>query len=146
VLLVLLPAMGIMGAALAWAGACGVQLASILRGLRYKHGIPPSSLLKITGSDVGALLSARARPIHWGATQSSDRWGRGKWRAMSIKAVILCGGAGTRIRDVADDIPKPIISIGDRPVPWHIMKTCAHYGIEDFVLCLGRSPLACNRS
>lgn len=56
---------------------------------------------------------------------------------MTIKSVILCGGQGTRIRDVADNIPKPMISIGERPVLWHIMKIYAHYGIDDFVLCLG---------
>ena len=37
-----------------------------------------------------------------------------------MKAVILCGGQGTRIRDVADDIPKPMIRIGDRPILWQI--------------------------
>jgi glucose-1-phosphate cytidylyltransferase len=56
---------------------------------------------------------------------------------VTIKTVILCGGLGTRIRDVADDIPKPLIRIGERPVLWHIMKTYAYYGLKDFVLCLG---------
>ncbi len=56
---------------------------------------------------------------------------------MKIKTVILCGGLGTRIRDVADDIPKPMIRIGEMPVLWHIMKTYAHSGFKDFVLCLG---------
>lgn len=54
-----------------------------------------------------------------------------------MKAVILCGGQGTRIRDVADDIPKPMIRIGDRPILWHIMKLYAAASISDFVLCLG---------
>lgn len=54
-----------------------------------------------------------------------------------MKAVILCGGQGTRIRDVADDIPKPMIRIGDRPILWHIMRTYGAAGIADFVLCLG---------
>ena len=54
-----------------------------------------------------------------------------------MKAVILCGGQGTRIRDVADDIPKPMIRIGERPILWHIMRIYAAAGIEDFVLCLG---------
>lgn len=54
-----------------------------------------------------------------------------------MKAVILCGGQGTRIRDVSEVVPKPMLSIGDRPILWHIMKTYAHYGIKDFVLCLG---------
>lgn len=54
-----------------------------------------------------------------------------------MKAVILCGGQGTRIRDVADDIPKPMIRIGDRPILWHIMRLYGAAGIENFVLCLG---------
>jgi glucose-1-phosphate cytidylyltransferase len=54
-----------------------------------------------------------------------------------MKAVILCGGQGTRIREVADDIPKPMIRIGERPVLWHLMKLYARYGVNDFVLCLG---------
>ena len=54
-----------------------------------------------------------------------------------MKAVILCGGQGTRIRDVADDIPKPMIRIGDRPILWHIMQLYAASQIDQFVLCLG---------
>lgn len=54
-----------------------------------------------------------------------------------IKAVILCGGQGTRIRDVSEAVPKPMLPIGGRPILWHIMKIYARYGIRDFVLCLG---------
>lgn len=54
-----------------------------------------------------------------------------------MKVVILCGGYGTRIRDVADNIPKPMIPIGRFPILWHIMKYYASYGHRDFVLCLG---------
>jgi glucose-1-phosphate cytidylyltransferase len=54
-----------------------------------------------------------------------------------MQVVILCGGQGTRIRDVADDIPKPMIPIGGRPILWHIMKSYAQHGFTDFVLCLG---------
>ncbi|MEL4894913.1 glucose-1-phosphate cytidylyltransferase [Crocosphaera sp. Alani8] len=54
-----------------------------------------------------------------------------------MKTVILCGGFGTRIRDVADNIPKPMIPIGDKPIIWHIMKYYASWGHKDFVLCLG---------
>jgi glucose-1-phosphate cytidylyltransferase len=54
-----------------------------------------------------------------------------------MKTVILCGGRGTRIRDVAADLPKPMISIGNRPILWHIMKGYARWGYSDFVLCLG---------
>lgn len=54
-----------------------------------------------------------------------------------IQTLILCGGQGTRIRGVADNIPKPMIEIGGRPIVWHIMKTYAAYGFTDFVLLLG---------
>lgn len=54
-----------------------------------------------------------------------------------MKVVILCGGYGSRIRDVADNIPKPMIPIGPQPILWHIMKHYASYGHRDFVLCLG---------
>ncbi|MDA9550076.1 glucose-1-phosphate cytidylyltransferase [bacterium] len=54
-----------------------------------------------------------------------------------MKTVILCGGYGTRIRDVSEDIPKPMIPIGPYPIVWHIMKYYASYGFNDFVLCLG---------
>lgn len=54
-----------------------------------------------------------------------------------MKTVILCGGFGTRIRDVAENVPKPMIPIGPYPVLWHIMKHYARYGHKEFVLCLG---------
>ena len=54
-----------------------------------------------------------------------------------MKTVILCGGYGTRIRDVTDNIPKPMIPIGRFPILWHIMKYYATFGHRDFVLCLG---------
>lgn len=55
----------------------------------------------------------------------------------NIKTVILCGGYGTRIRGVDDNLPKTMIPIGEYPILWHIMKLYAHYGFKDFVLCLG---------
>ena len=54
-----------------------------------------------------------------------------------MKVVILCGGMGTRIRDVADDIPKPMIRVGNYPILWHIMKYYATFGHNEFILCLG---------
>ncbi|MFH1691077.1 MAG: glucose-1-phosphate cytidylyltransferase [Candidatus Omnitrophota bacterium] len=54
-----------------------------------------------------------------------------------MKVIILCGGQGTRIRDVSEILPKPMLPIGDRPILWHIMKIYAQYGFKDFVLCLG---------
>lgn len=56
---------------------------------------------------------------------------------MNLKTVILCGGRGTRIRDVADNIPKPMLPIGNLPILWHIMKYYSHWGHHRFVLCLG---------
>jgi glucose-1-phosphate cytidylyltransferase len=54
-----------------------------------------------------------------------------------MKTVILCGGRGTRIRDVAADLPKPMITVGNLPILWHIMKGYAKWGYSDFILCLG---------
>jgi glucose-1-phosphate cytidylyltransferase len=54
-----------------------------------------------------------------------------------VKVVILCGGQGTRIRGVNDDLPKPMIPIGRYPILWHIMRGYAAAGFKDFVLCLG---------
>jgi glucose-1-phosphate cytidylyltransferase len=54
-----------------------------------------------------------------------------------MKVVILCGGRGTRLREETEFRPKPMLPIGNRPILWHIMKTYAHYGHRDFILCLG---------
>lgn len=54
-----------------------------------------------------------------------------------MKAVILAGGLGTRISEESHLKPKPMIEIGDRPILWHIMKMYSHYGINDFIICLG---------
>lgn len=54
-----------------------------------------------------------------------------------LKIVILCGGQGSRIKDVSEILPKPMLPIGSRPILWHIMKIYAHYGYKDFILCLG---------
>ncbi len=54
-----------------------------------------------------------------------------------MKAVILCGGQGTRIRDANELLPKPMLPIGTKPIVWHIMKGYAVHGVKDFVLCLG---------
>jgi glucose-1-phosphate cytidylyltransferase len=59
-----------------------------------------------------------------------------------VKAVILCGGQGTRIRGVADDLPKPMIPIGDKPILWHIMRLYSSHHINDFILCLGHKGSA----
>lgn len=53
-----------------------------------------------------------------------------------MKVVLFCGGLGMRIRD-AENVPKPMVHIGYRPLLWHVMKYYAHYGHKDFILCLG---------
>lgn len=54
-----------------------------------------------------------------------------------MKAVILAGGFGTRLSEATHLIPKPMVEIGGKPILWHIMKTYSHYGINEFVICLG---------
>ncbi len=54
-----------------------------------------------------------------------------------MKVVILAGGMGTRLSEETILKPKPMVEIGGKPVLWHIMKIYAHYGYNDFVICLG---------
>lgn len=54
-----------------------------------------------------------------------------------MKVIILCGGMGTRLRELTDLRPKPMVEVGGRPILWHIMKLYAHHGMRDFILCLG---------
>ena len=54
-----------------------------------------------------------------------------------MKVVLFCGGFGTRLREFSETIPKPLAPVGDRPILWHLMRYYAHYGHEQFVLCLG---------
>jgi len=54
-----------------------------------------------------------------------------------MKLIILAGGFGTRIGERTSVIPKPMIQIGGKPVLWHIMKIYSHYGINEFIICLG---------
>ena len=54
-----------------------------------------------------------------------------------MRAVILAGGFGTRLREETEFKPKPMVEIGGRPILWHIMKIYAHQGVRDFIICLG---------
>ena len=54
-----------------------------------------------------------------------------------MKAVILAGGAGTRLAEETSVRPKPMVEIGDKPILWHIMKLYAAHGIDEFIVCLG---------
>jgi glucose-1-phosphate cytidylyltransferase len=53
-----------------------------------------------------------------------------------MKIVLFCGGLGLRIRD-AENIPKPMVLIGYRPIIWHLMMYYSSFGYKDFILCLG---------
>lgn len=54
-----------------------------------------------------------------------------------MKVVLFCGGQGMRLRGYSDEVPKPMVPVGDRPVLWHVMKYYAQYGHTDFILALG---------
>ena len=54
-----------------------------------------------------------------------------------MKAVILAGGLGTRLREETLIKPKPMVEIGDRPILWHILKIYSHFGINEFIICCG---------
>jgi len=54
-----------------------------------------------------------------------------------MKVVLFCGGLGMRIREASENVPKPMVHVGDRPILWHIMKYYAHFGHKDFIICLG---------
>jgi len=54
-----------------------------------------------------------------------------------MKVVILAGGFGTRLSEETTNLPKPMVSIGDKPILWHIMKIYSLYGFNEFVVLGG---------
>ncbi len=56
---------------------------------------------------------------------------------MSIKAVILAGGLGTRLSEETHLKPKPMVEVGGKPILWHILKIYSHFGINEFIICCG---------
>jgi glucose-1-phosphate cytidylyltransferase len=54
-----------------------------------------------------------------------------------VKIVLFCGGLGTRIRDYSENVPKPMVPVGNQPILWHVMQYYSQYGHHDFILCLG---------
>jgi glucose-1-phosphate cytidylyltransferase len=54
-----------------------------------------------------------------------------------VQVVILAGGYGTRLAEETDRIPKPMVTIGSKPILWHIMKSYEKYGLSDFIICAG---------
>jgi glucose-1-phosphate cytidylyltransferase len=57
--------------------------------------------------------------------------------ALYLKVVILAGGMGTRISEESHLRPKPMITVGERPILWHIMKIYSHFGFNEFIICCG---------
>lgn len=54
-----------------------------------------------------------------------------------MKVIILAGGWGTRLGRQAEEIPKPMVPVGNRPLLWHIMKIYSHCGFNDFIISCG---------
>ena len=54
-----------------------------------------------------------------------------------MQVVVLCGGKGTRLSEYTEQIPKPLMDVGGKPILLHIMEMYSHYGYKDFILCLG---------
>jgi glucose-1-phosphate cytidylyltransferase len=54
-----------------------------------------------------------------------------------MKVVLFCGGGGLRMPQGNDEVPKPMVQLGNRPILWHLMKYYAYWGHKDFILCLG---------
>ncbi|MBI2651618.1 NTP transferase domain-containing protein [Candidatus Woesearchaeota archaeon] len=54
-----------------------------------------------------------------------------------MQVVILCGGKGTRLSGYTEEIPKPLVQVGDKPILHHLMEMYAHFGYTNFILCLG---------
>lgn len=55
----------------------------------------------------------------------------------SIPVVIFCGGQGSRMKEETEFRPKPMVSLGGKPILWHIMKTYSHFGFNNFIIALG---------
>jgi glucose-1-phosphate cytidylyltransferase len=62
---------------------------------------------------------------------------RGPKDPKAMKVVLFCGGFGVRMGDETQRTPKPMITVGNRPILWHIMRYYASWGHKDFILCLG---------
>ena len=54
-----------------------------------------------------------------------------------MQVVVLCGGKGTRLNEYTEDIPKPMIEVGKKPILWHIVQAYRSFNHNDFIFCLG---------
>ena len=92
--------------------------------------------LKERNHEAVAVHTGMGRAFRRPHSNSGDRL-EAKAEVIGMKVVLFCGGAGMRLRGYADDVPKPMVQIGNRPILWHLMKYYAHFGHKDFILCLG---------
>jgi glucose-1-phosphate cytidylyltransferase len=81
-----------------------------------------------------ASSSAKSRLLERPALEGTAT---SKPRVKTAQIVILCGGAGARLKEETEFRPKPLVEVGGRPILWHIMKIYSHFGFTDFILCLG---------
>jgi glucose-1-phosphate cytidylyltransferase len=91
-------------------------------------------ILTVVGSPATRFASGAAQ---WAVRSLSAVRGKVRSQVHDMKVVLFCGGMGMRLRDYSDQIPKPLVEIGQRPILWHLMKYYAHFGHTEFILCLG---------
>ena len=54
-----------------------------------------------------------------------------------MQVVVLCGGKGTRLSEYTEEIPKPLINVGPKPILWHLVQMYGRFGYKNFIFCLG---------
>src|SRR5260370_37589071 len=92
----------------------------------------------VTGGAGSSCQSRKYRFSHAAdAPHCCCRWCTVAKEKNSMKVVIFCGVYGMRLREYSEEVPKPMVPIGYRPVLWPVMKYYAHFGHKDFILCLG---------
>jgi glucose-1-phosphate cytidylyltransferase len=89
------------------------------------------SIIAIELIHVGGYTPARFWQLQFGAGNAIQGG------SASMKAVILAGGFGSRLSEETRLKPKPMVTVGDQPILWHIMKSYGAHGIHDFIICLG---------
>lgn len=70
-------------------------------------------------------------------SEKHQSWHKPKAKELILRAVLLAGGLGTRLREETEFRPKPMVEIGGKPILWHIMKNLSMQQISKFVICLG---------
>src|SRR6478672_858611 len=95
--------------------------------------------LRSSFGDVAACDGRSHKQTAGSIWQQTGKVGGGSARrgGSEMKVVLFCGGLGMRIREAGENVPKPMVHVGDRPILWHVMKYYAHFGHKDFILCLG---------